>query len=203
MLYLPLPEPEARVSILLTAARQTPITPDGLRHLTKLATSHRLDGFSGADCSALVQESARLAIKDNLELVKRTIAGGGVAAAVPAPIVMPRHFDDALLTVSRSVSAADADRYLRVSNTIRGARSHAIAKSDAEPKPSSAVGKKRVQRPVGTTAQPPKPLSPNSRPPQLSPTPLQSPEEPNTAQGDNGFDSTGELDSSSSFDSSV
>ncbi|KAH3679510.1 hypothetical protein WICPIJ_008611 [Wickerhamomyces pijperi] len=63
LIYVPLPDEPARLSILKAQLRKTPLEP-GL-DLTQIAkTTH---GFSGADLSYIVQRAAKFAIKDSIE----------------------------------------------------------------------------------------------------------------------------------------
>ena len=61
LLYVPLPGLEARVSILRTQMKRTPLCPDV--DLQSIGQSPRIQGFSGADLAALVREASVLSLK--------------------------------------------------------------------------------------------------------------------------------------------
>jgi len=75
LVYVPPPDGAARTEILKAAAKSVPLADDV--DLTELAGS--LDGFSAADCAALVRESALAAMRESLEASSVTAAH--VAAA--------------------------------------------------------------------------------------------------------------------------
>ncbi len=62
VLYVPLPPPADRASILRALVRRTPLGP-GV-DLEAVARDGRCDGFSGADMAALVREAAVAALKE-------------------------------------------------------------------------------------------------------------------------------------------
>jgi transitional endoplasmic reticulum ATPase len=75
LVYVPPPDADARAEILRAAAKDVPLAADV--DLAKLAVS--LDGFSAADCAALVRESALSAMRESLEA--STVTAANVAAA--------------------------------------------------------------------------------------------------------------------------
>ncbi|MBA8826681.1 transitional endoplasmic reticulum ATPase [Saccharopolyspora lacisalsi] len=62
MVAVPPPDSAARAEILRSAAKNTPLTPDV--DLTALAA--RLEGYSAADCAALIREAALTAMRESL-----------------------------------------------------------------------------------------------------------------------------------------
>ncbi|GIL25310.1 AAA family ATPase [Actinocatenispora comari] len=75
LVYVPPPDTEARTAILDSAARKVPLAADV--DLPSLAAD--LDGFSSADCAALVREAALAAMRESLTATEVTAAN--VAAA--------------------------------------------------------------------------------------------------------------------------
>jgi transitional endoplasmic reticulum ATPase len=63
LVYVPPPDAAARAAILRSAARNTPLAPD--IDLTEVAAD--LEGYSAADCAALVREAALTAMRESLE----------------------------------------------------------------------------------------------------------------------------------------
>jgi transitional endoplasmic reticulum ATPase len=70
LVYVPPPDAEARADILRAAAQDVPLAPDV--DLPKLAAD--LDGFSAADCAALVREAALAAMRESLDAAQVTAA---------------------------------------------------------------------------------------------------------------------------------
>jgi transitional endoplasmic reticulum ATPase len=75
LVYVPPPDADARTAILRAAAKAVPL--DASVDLAELGAS--LDGFSAADCAALIRESALAAMRDSLEAT--TVTADNVASA--------------------------------------------------------------------------------------------------------------------------
>ncbi|MCK2237905.1 MULTISPECIES: AAA family ATPase [unclassified Crossiella] len=98
LVYVPPPDAQARTEILKSAARHTPLTAEV--DLTALALE--LDGYSAADCAALIREAALTAMRESLDAAE----------------VTPAHLDSARKAVRPSLDpvqlanlAAYADRH--------------------------------------------------------------------------------------------
>jgi len=164
LLYVPLPSPDDRVAILRALTRQTNMVraresnsvpshnpshnpslipgqdpdKDGV-NLTTLGRDHRTEGFSGADCAALVREAGLAVIREWREAAAAAATAAAAAAAAAAgagggadgagveaspmawtnPSIAARHFEAAFLRVRPSVAAADRARYERVERNLR------------------------------------------------------------------------------------
>ena len=70
LVYVPPPDTEARTEILRTAAKNTPLADDV--DLPALAAD--LDGYSAADCAALIREAALTAMRESLDATVVTAA---------------------------------------------------------------------------------------------------------------------------------
>jgi transitional endoplasmic reticulum ATPase len=70
LVYVPPPDADARTEILKAAARNVPLAPDV--DLPELAAG--LEGYSAADCAALVREAALTAMRESLEAAQVTAA---------------------------------------------------------------------------------------------------------------------------------
>ena len=75
LVYVPPPDAEARAAILRASAKAVPL--DESVDLAELGAE--LEGFSAADCAALIRESALAAMRDSLEAT--TVTAGNVATA--------------------------------------------------------------------------------------------------------------------------
>lgn len=75
LVYVPPPDADARTEILQAAATNTPLASDV--DISTLATE--LDGYSAADCAALVRESALTAMRESLDAAE--VSAGHFATA--------------------------------------------------------------------------------------------------------------------------
>jgi transitional endoplasmic reticulum ATPase len=75
MVYVPPPDTDARTEILRASAKNTPLASDV--DLAALAAS--LEGYSAADCAALIREAALTAMRESLEATE--VTSGHVAKA--------------------------------------------------------------------------------------------------------------------------
>ncbi|MEH0934286.1 AAA family ATPase [Micromonospora psammae] len=75
LVYVPPPDGPARAEILRAASRTVPLAPD----VDLGALGAELDGFSAADCAALVREAALAAMRESLTAA--TVGAGHVATA--------------------------------------------------------------------------------------------------------------------------
>jgi transitional endoplasmic reticulum ATPase len=70
LVYVPPPDGAARAEVLRAAARSVPLATD----VDLAAVASTLDGFSAADCAALVREAALAAMRESLEAAAVTAA---------------------------------------------------------------------------------------------------------------------------------
>ncbi|MBO0868732.1 MAG: AAA family ATPase [Micromonosporaceae bacterium] len=85
LVYVPPPDAAARAEILRAASRTVPLAPDV--DLAGLAST--LDGFSAADCAALVRESALAAMRESLDAATVTAAHVALARQRVRPSLDP------------------------------------------------------------------------------------------------------------------
>jgi transitional endoplasmic reticulum ATPase len=85
LVYVPPPDAAARAAILRSAARNTPFSSDV--DLDALATI--LDGYSAADCSALIREAALTAMRESLDAAEVTAAHLETARQAVRPSLDP------------------------------------------------------------------------------------------------------------------
>jgi transitional endoplasmic reticulum ATPase len=83
--YVPPPDAPARAEILRAAARAVPLAPDV--DLTALGSA--LDGFSAADCTALIREAALAAMRESLDAATVTAAHVATARTRVRPSLDP------------------------------------------------------------------------------------------------------------------
>lgn len=108
LLYVPLPTAPERVSILRALAAKISLADDV--DLEAIGTSNRAEGYSGADCAALLREAGLAVMKENSR-----------DASVPLCITT-KHFELAFNAVIPSVSKKDQARYDRMRNKMAKAR---------------------------------------------------------------------------------
>ncbi|MGH3620592.1 MAG: ATP-binding protein, partial [Sciscionella sp.] len=85
LVYVPPPDADARKEILRSAARNTPLASDV--DLDTLAST--LDGYSAADCSALVREAALTAMRESLDATEVSAAHLETARKAVRPSLDP------------------------------------------------------------------------------------------------------------------
>lgn len=143
LIYVPLPDEVARLSILEAQLRNTPLEPGlDLKEIAKITS-----GFSGADLSYIVQRSAKFAIKDSIEAhIKTSKAKAAEKEAEkeavksedvdmktqaeveeeeeedPVPFITRAHFEEAMKTAKRSVSDAELRRYESYAQNLLASR---------------------------------------------------------------------------------
>lgn len=111
LLYVPLPTPDDRVSILTAISGNVTLGPDV--DLDQIARSARADGYSGADCAALLREAGLAVLKEVI----------GQATPAEPLCITQSHFDYAFDHVVPSVSRKDQARYNRMRDRMAHARS--------------------------------------------------------------------------------
>ena len=124
LLYVPLPTPEDRVSILQALAKNVQIADDV--SIDRIGKSPRAEGYSGADCAALLREAGLAVLKEDAAAY-----AAGKPDSVPL-IISNRHFDAAFSCVLPSVSKKDQARYDRIRSRITRARSRSAATTIAD-----------------------------------------------------------------------
>lgn len=140
LIYVPLPDEPARLSILEAQLRKTPLEPG----LDLSAISKATQGFSGADLLYIVQRAAKYAIKDSIEAHREYEAKKAKAEEekdvemadsdavkqeqeeAPEPDTVPyitkEHFAEAMKTAKRSVSDSELRRYEAYSQQMKASR---------------------------------------------------------------------------------
>jgi transitional endoplasmic reticulum ATPase len=83
--YVPPPDAEARTAILLATSKNTPLA-DGV---DLAAVASTLDGYSAADCAALIREAALTAMRESLEAHEVTAAHLETARKAVRPSLDP------------------------------------------------------------------------------------------------------------------
>ncbi|MFE9579043.1 AAA family ATPase [Nocardia sp. NPDC006044] len=109
LVFVPPPDSAARLEILRTAGRAVPLAAD----VDLAALARKLDGYSAADCAALLREAALTAMRRDLDAADVTAADVAAARATVRPSL------DALQVESlrryaetRGQSASNEGRYL-------------------------------------------------------------------------------------------
>jgi len=85
LVYVPPPDADARAAILRANAKNTPLSPDV--DLAQIAST--LDGYSAADCAALIREAALTAMRESLEATEVTAAHLATAGNAIRPSLDP------------------------------------------------------------------------------------------------------------------
>ncbi|MFD1148828.1 AAA family ATPase [Saccharothrix hoggarensis] len=85
LVYVPPPDAEARAEILRASSRNTPLAED----VDLDAVARELDGYSAADCAALIREAALTAMRESLAAAEVTGAHLDAARAAVRPSLDP------------------------------------------------------------------------------------------------------------------
>ncbi len=85
LVYVPPPDADARTAILRATARNTPLAAD----VDLAALGAQADGFSAADCAALIREAGLVALRRALDSAEITAADLAAARAKVRPSVRP------------------------------------------------------------------------------------------------------------------
>jgi len=118
LLYVPLPQPDDRVAILKALSGNIKLAEDV--DLEQIGRSSRADGYSGADCAALLREAGLAVLKEST-----------VKSQIPLCIGV-KHFDYAFEHVLPSVSKRDQTRYDKMRDRMARARSRAATADDID-----------------------------------------------------------------------
>ncbi|HEX2299909.1 MAG TPA: AAA family ATPase, partial [Pseudonocardiaceae bacterium] len=85
LVYVPPPDAPARAAILRSAARNTPLATD----VDLDALAAELDGYSAADCTALIREAALTAMRESLDATQVSAAHLAAARSAVRPSLDP------------------------------------------------------------------------------------------------------------------
>ena len=104
LLYVPVPGPEERGSILKAICHRKAV--DGAVDLSALGRDPRLEGFSGADLSSLVREAGMAVLRE------AAVAEGDGGEQDEGTCIEMRHFEKALEKVGPSVVGNQASHFM-------------------------------------------------------------------------------------------
>eukprot|EP00922_Rhytidocystis_sp_ex-Travisia-forbesii_P000820 GHVS01001183.1.p1 GENE.GHVS01001183.1~~GHVS01001183.1.p1 ORF type:complete len:504 (+),score=100.07 GHVS01001183.1:97-1512(+) len=113
LIYIPLPDLPARISVLQAVVRKSPIAAN----VPIPFVAQKTAGFSGADLAELCQRAAKAAIRDSIasDELKRGNAEDGAMETEENPEepaeITRKHFEEAFQGARRSVSQADLSKY--------------------------------------------------------------------------------------------
>jgi transitional endoplasmic reticulum ATPase len=85
LVFVPPPDADARLAILRTAGRSVPLADD----VDLIALAADLDGYSAADCAALLREAALAAMRRDMDAADVTAADVAAARAAVRPSLDP------------------------------------------------------------------------------------------------------------------
>jgi transitional endoplasmic reticulum ATPase len=126
LIYIPMPDFESRLSILKANLRKTPLHKDV--DLSFIAAN--TDKFTGADLTEICNRAIKLAISDEIkkskeheEIIKQMtpeeiVQFNETNIQEEEPIVLPRHFEEAVRNARRSVSDKDLYQYVQFAESL-------------------------------------------------------------------------------------
>jgi len=123
IIYIPLPDTGARLSVLKAATRKSPLHKDvDLKYLSEFT-----EGFSGADLSEICQRAAKFAISESIQQdmqKKRDREEKGITEEEEedddnVPFITRDHFEKAMEYARKSVSKEELQRYDRFAREMK------------------------------------------------------------------------------------
>ncbi len=135
LLYVPLPSPIDRVAILKANAKNIKLGVDV--DLEVIALSPRADGYSGADCAALLREAGLAVLRDDAQQIRTfnidSFSDSKEKEATTQSLeITARHFDYAFDHVMPSVSRKDQARYDKMRDRMARARTRGSVTDDVK-----------------------------------------------------------------------
>jgi ribosome biogenesis ATPase len=135
LLYVPLPSPSDRVAILKANAKNIKLGPDV--DLEAIATNSRAEGYSGADCAALLREAGLAVLRDDAQQSRgynnlSASDSKGIEPTTNSLEITSRHFNYAFDHVMPSVSRKDQARYDKMRDRMARARTRGSVTDDKE-----------------------------------------------------------------------
>lgn len=135
LIYIPLPDQEARIGIVQAILRKSPVAPNvNLEFLASLC-----EGFSGADLTELCQRAVKVAIRESIaaeeEFSKMSTSNTEVDLV---PMITRAHFEEAMASCRKSVTEYDIVKYVQFRNKFDpsyargGAQAHHVHWPDDE-----------------------------------------------------------------------
>merc|ERR1712106_650267 len=126
LIYIPLPDDGARMAILKSNLRKSPVSK--LVDLPYMAKMTR--GFSGADLTEICQRACKLAIRESIDAdIRREKEKQKQGATMdvddeddPVPEITKKHFEESMKFARRSVSDNDIKKYEMFSQTLQQSR---------------------------------------------------------------------------------
>ena len=124
LLYVPLPQPQDRIDILKALAKNIKLAEDV--DLNMIGQDPRSEGYSGADCAALLREAGLSVLRNeaimdkemkNQVSVNNTVKGRSIALKISA-----KDFDYAFDHVMPSVKVKDQSKYDKIRDRMARAR---------------------------------------------------------------------------------
>lgn len=111
LIYIPLPDLPARVSVLQAILRKSPLS----KNVPIPFIAQKTEGFSGADLAELCQRAAKAAIRDAIAAEELRKSGGEETMKVEGEVeiyeIGRKHFEEAFAGARRSVSITDLAKY--------------------------------------------------------------------------------------------
>jgi len=89
LVFVEPPDAEARVQILRTAGKSVPLASEGPEAVDLEALAGELDGYSAADCVALLREAALTAMRRSIDAADVTAADVAAAREAVRPSLDP------------------------------------------------------------------------------------------------------------------
>eukprot|EP01127_Copromyxa_protea_P013432 TRINITY_DN3623_c1_g1_i1.p1 TRINITY_DN3623_c1_g1~~TRINITY_DN3623_c1_g1_i1.p1 ORF type:complete len:803 (-),score=230.32 TRINITY_DN3623_c1_g1_i1:57-2465(-) len=107
LIYIPMPDLEARIGVLKAVLRKTRIAED----VTLATVAGMLNKYSGADITAVCQRAQQSCVRECIAASRKALEEGREPEDVE-PIIQRRHFEEGMYYARRSVSDLEIQKYI-------------------------------------------------------------------------------------------
>jgi transitional endoplasmic reticulum ATPase len=114
LVYIPLPDLDARIAVFQAVTRKTPVA----KNVSFMQLAKMTKGFSGADIAEICQVAAKSAVRESIEAEARYKSAQELQGDEevemdydPVPELKRKHFEEALKSARLSVSEEDLHKY--------------------------------------------------------------------------------------------
>jgi transitional endoplasmic reticulum ATPase len=113
LIYIPMPDLEARIGVLKAVLRKTRIAED----VTLATIGGMLNKYSGADITAVCQRAQQACVRECIAASRQALEEGREPDEVE-PIIQRRHFEEGMYFARRSVSDLEIQKYIDLKDKL-------------------------------------------------------------------------------------
>lgn len=113
LIYIPMPDLEARIGVLKAVLRKTRISED----VTLATVAGLLTKYSGADITAVCQRAQQSCVRECIAESRKALEEGREPDEVE-PVIQRRHFEEGMYFARRSVSDLEIQKYIDLKDKL-------------------------------------------------------------------------------------